>query len=206
MAEPGGRWNRDCQVPAELLSRRCHGSLDTITDSERRGLRPIGRTVHEVALWTGALLAGLLVLPGVRIFQGVGTAAADFPRIPHAIIAGHRLILVESVAWPPGRYTTTPQGRVLCDGVYTGQSAGPLIAATGHWQALLQAGHRVSAVVVVHPTAAGDLALPDATDPGPAWTGPEQAAPSIRAHLPRGQGTASARAIAALIEATQDPA
>ena len=46
----------------------------------------------------GQLLTDLFALPGVRIFQGVRQAAVDAPRIPHAVSAGHRLVLVESVA------------------------------------------------------------------------------------------------------------
>ena len=70
----------------------------------------------------GELPAG----PGVRIFQGVRPAAAeDLPRIPHAISAGRRLILIESVAWPPGRYQARADDRIHCDGTYIGQSVLP---------------------------------------------------------------------------------
>src|SRR6516162_8910334 len=97
-------WTADQARPATALPGRCHGSLDVITDSERRGLRPIGTTAREVAARTGALLNDLLALPGVRIFQGVRPdAAPDMPRIPHAVSAGRQLILIESVAWPPGQ-------------------------------------------------------------------------------------------------------
>src|SRR5438876_846979 len=96
--------------PAVWLSRRCHGSLDTVTDSERRALRPIGTTAQEAASRTSDLLAGLLASPGVRIFQGVRPAAAGLPRIPHAVSSGRQLVLVESVAWPAGQYATTPAG------------------------------------------------------------------------------------------------
>src|SRR5215470_11068945 len=95
----------------------------------------------------GALLTDLFALPGVRIFQGVRPAAADLPRIPHVISAGHRLVLVESVAWPPGRYAATAAGQIHCDGVYTGQSVLPLLTAVRHWRQALPRGHRVSALV-----------------------------------------------------------
>lgn len=68
-------------LPGMILPGRTYGNLDAITDTERRALRPIGLSVHEVAVRTGALLAPLLALPGVRIFQGVRPTAVNVPRI-----------------------------------------------------------------------------------------------------------------------------
>lgn len=189
-------------VPEAVLSRRCHGSLDAITDSERRGLRPIGTTAREVAARTGTLLMELFALPGVRIFQGVRPAAGDVPPISHAVSSGHMLVLVESVAWPPGRYATTAAGRVHCDGVYIGQSVWPLVTAVRHWQQALPPGHRVHALVVVHPIAAGDLALPVSDRPELGWAAACDAVHDLRACLPRGRRRASATAIAVLAAAT----
>jgi hypothetical protein len=202
MARHADRRSSIAPVPAAVLSRRCHGSLDTITDSERRGLRPIGITAREVAARTGALLMDLFALPGVRIFQGVRPAAGDVPRIPHVVSAGHMLVLVESVAWPPGRYVTTPAGQVHCDGVYIGQSAWPLITAVRHWRQALPPGHQVHALVVVHPIAAGDLALPAPDGPELGWAAASDAVRDLRACLPRGRRPASATAIAVLAAAT----
>lgn len=202
MTSHADRWTTDPVVPATILSRRCHGSLDAITDSEQRALRPIGTTAHDVAARTGALLTGLFVLPSVRIFQGVRPTAADVPRVPHVISAGHRLVFVESVAWPSGRYATTAAGRIHCDGMYIGQSVRPLIAAVRHWREILPHGHLVSALVVVHPPADGELALPTATCRDLAWTRASDAVRDIRAQLPREQQATSIRAVAALLAAT----
>jgi len=189
-------------APAAVLSRRCLGSLDTITDSERRGLRPIGITAREVAARTGALLMDLLGLPGVRIFLGVRPATGDMPHIPHVVSAGRTLVLVESVAWPPGRYVTTAAGQVHCDGVYIGQSAWPLITAVGYWRQAMPPGHRVHALVVVHPIAEGELALPAEGSPELGWAAAGDAVRDLRARLPRGRRSASATAIAVLAAAT----
>jgi hypothetical protein len=194
-------WHAGPGVPASVLSRRCHGSLDAVTDSERRALRPIGTTAHEVAASTGILLAGLLALPSVRIFQGVRQPAADVPRIPHAISAGRRLVLVDSVAWPPGRYTASVTGQIHCDGIYIGQSVVPLVAAVGHWREILPPDHQVSAFVVVHPAARGDLALPPAAAGDLTWAPADQAARAIRAHLPSGHQAVSIQAVLALLSA-----
>jgi len=189
-------------VPAAIQSRRCHGSLDAITDSERRGLRPIGITAREVAGRTGTLLMDLFALPGVQIFQGVRPSAGDVPPISHAVSAGRMLVLVESVAWPPGRYATTAAGQIHCDGVYIGQSVRPLITAVRHWQQALPVGHLVHALVVVHPIAAGDLALPVPDQPELNWAAACDAVHNLRAWLPRGRRPASATAIAVLAAAT----
>jgi hypothetical protein len=188
-------------APAVRSPRRCHGSLDTITDSERRALRPIAITAHDVAVRTGVLLADLLTLPGVRIFQGVRPAAADLPRIPHAISVGRQVLLVESVAWPAGRYATTPAGRIHCDGMYIGQSVRPLLAAIWRWREALPQGHRVSALVVVHPSADGDITLPAAAGKDVAWAHAADAVRYIREQLPPDQQPVSIRAVAALVAA-----
>jgi len=184
-----------------MLSRRCYGRLDAVTDSERRALRPIGLTAREVAIMTEALLTGLFTLPDVRIFRGVRPAGMDAPRIPHVISAGRRLVFIESVAWPPGRYVITESGQIYCDGVYIGQSVRPLIATARCWGETLPPGHRVSALVIVHPTAGGELALP-ATMEDLAWSRASDAVRDIRAHLLDERQATSMRAIAALIAAT----
>jgi hypothetical protein len=194
----------DRVLPAALLSTRYYGNLDAITDSERRALRPIGSSAHEVAVRSGALLAALMALPNVRIFQGVRPADADLPRIPHAINAGRRLLLVESVAWPPGRYVTAANGRIYCDGAYIGQSVRPLLAAIGHWRETLPPGHWVRALVIVHPTIEGELVLPPPTSPDLAWACAHNAISVIQARLPRGRQPVSNRAIAALVAATEE--
>jgi len=183
-------------------AHRSYGTLDTITDSGKRALRPIGTTARDVALRTGALLSELLALPAVWTFHGLRAAQPDGPRIPHAIGAGGALVLVESVAWPPGRYLTGPTGKVHCDGVYIGQSARPLAEAVRHWRAVLPHGHQVSAIVVVHPAGDGDLELPGAAGHDVTWVRPDEAMASIRSRLTPGRRELSAEIVAALAAAT----
>jgi hypothetical protein len=176
MANPMDRPIINTGALADRLPPRLHGSLDAIADSERRALRPIGTTARDVAERTGGLLTGLLDRPGLWVFQGIRPTTALSPRLPHAISAGRQLILVDSVAWPPGRYTTTAAGRIHCDGVYIGQSVAPLLAAIEHWRAILSRGHQVSALVVVHPTTQGALTLPV----GPCGLGWSRACDAVR--------------------------
>jgi hypothetical protein len=189
-------------VPPSLLDLRCHGTLETITDSERRSLRSIAATAQEVAGRTGELLTDLIAIPSVRIFRGVQSAGLSQPLIPHAISAGRELILVESVAWPSGHYETTPNGAIYCDGAYIGQSVGPLISAVRYWQGILPRGHHVTAVVVVHAAAGGSIALPAPGTEAVAWVLAENASSDLRRRLLRGHQAVSRNVVAALLGAT----
>lgn len=197
MSAPG-----ESRRPGPFLGHPCHGSLDAITDSERRALRPIGTTAHAVATRTSALLAGLPLLPGMRIFQCLRPAAAGLPLVAHALSAGRALLLIESVAWPPGRYDCGPDGAVHCDGVYIGQSVRPLLGAVAHWRQALPEGHQVSALVVVYPAGDGEQVLPSGQLAGLTWSPAVRAAELIGARLPGGGPPVSLPAIAALAAAT----
>jgi hypothetical protein len=189
-------------LPAALLEQRFHGNLAAVTDSERRTLRPIGTSAYDVAVQTRDLLAELTALPGVRIFHGLRPAVPGLPVIGHALSAGRRLLLIESVAWPPGWYTTTAAGRVLCDGTYIGQSARPLADAVRHWRCALPKGHRVGAVVIVHASADGTVALP-VTAPGEVgWVLARDAVRELRRRIGRPRRTLSRAALAVLVAAT----
>jgi hypothetical protein len=183
---------------------RHHGSLKAITDSERRALRPIGTTARDIATRTGVLLDGLPDHPGWWVFQGIRPTAADSPRIAHAIGAGRQLVLVESVAWPPGRYTTAPDGQIHCDGVYIGQSVAPLLAAIEHWRTTLSRSHQVGALVVVHPTGQGPLTLPTATFSGLDWSRACDTVRFLLHRLPCGQQPASLRLVGELFRAAAE--
>ena len=153
------------------------GSLDGLTDSERRRLRPIGMSVREVAARTGALLGRLADLPGVQLFACV-RVTTELPPIGHMVRTGSHVLLIESVAWPRGAYTTGPDGGVLCEGTYIGQSVQQLIGSVRRLRCGMPR-HRVGAVVVVHPSGAGRLALPATTPAELTWLGPDEVAGHI---------------------------
>lgn len=169
------------------MTQRLHGSLDGLTDSERRPLRPIGMSVREVAARTGSLLSRLIDIPGVRLFAGV-RVAAHLPPIAFAISAGSQVLLVESVAWPRGDYTTAPDGRVLCDGTYIGQSVQPLVGSVRRLRRVLPRPHRIGAVVVVHPCDTGRLALPATAPAELTWLAARDVPRQIGGRLRRGRG------------------
>lgn len=150
-------------VPVALLEKRQHGRLSGVADGPRRPLRPIGADVFDVAASTDVLLAELVTIPGIRVFRAPRPAGSALPPVSHAVCAARVLILVESVAWPPGCYRTDADNRVRCDGQYIGQSVRPLVTAVRQLRRLLPRSHRVGALVVVHRTADGDYVLPLAT-------------------------------------------
>ncbi len=193
-------------VVAMTISRRSHGNLDEVTDSERRALRPIGRTTHEIAELTAGLLGELLSLPSVRIFHGIRPATANQPCIPHAVSAGRQLILVDSVAWPSGQYATLPTGLIYCDGRYIGQSVRPMIEAVRYWRGLLPSGHQVSGLVIIHPTPDAGLAPvpPRPTSADLSWSRAHEAVRDLGDRLPPGEQPVSRPAVSALVAATSE--
>lgn len=148
------------QVPMPLLRQRRYGDLTAVAEDDGRPLRPVGMAVIDVVARTDALLGSLTSYPGVRIFQGVRLPGAVRPVASHAVSAGRSLVLVESVAWPAGRYRTDLGGRVNCDGQYIGQTTRALTAAVGACRAILPRSHRVCALIVVHRAVEGDYVLP----------------------------------------------
>ena len=189
-------------TPGPALEQRYFGNLNAITDSEQRPLRPIGSTAREVAARTGVLLTDLAADPSVRIFHGVRPGDPSLPLVPHAISAGRRLVLVESVAWPPGRYEADPDGRILCDGTYIGQSVQALRTVARQWAGLLPRNHRVMAAVVVHRTAKGEITLPAGRPKDLTWVLADNAIAELRPCIAGGGRAVSRNAVVTLMAAT----
>jgi hypothetical protein len=161
------------------MVHRLRGTLDKLTDEEGRSLRPIGMSVREAADRTGLLLSPVADHPGVRLFAGVRVAERA-PRVGFAISTASHLLLVESVAWPSGAYTVTPEGCVHCDGTYIGQSVHPLLGSVRHLRRLVRR-LVVGAVVVVHPSGPGAPCLPPVSPGGIRWLPPS----TVRSHVSR---------------------
>ncbi|HZN77208.1 MAG TPA: hypothetical protein VFC00_36745 [Micromonosporaceae bacterium] len=185
------------QVPDPVLRQRWYGDLASVAADEDRSLRSVGVALTDVVARTDALLGRLIAIPSVRIFQGVRPRGATRPVAPHAVCAGRMLILVESVAWPPGRYRMDATGRVRCDGQYIGQSTRSLKTAIKDCRLLLPRNHQVSAFVVVHRTAHGSYTLPPETKEL-GWALADELPRELQARLARHPSTVSRHTIAAL--------
>jgi hypothetical protein len=107
------------------------------------------------------------------------------------------VVLVETVAWPPGDYQVDGAGRVLCDGLQTGQRIGELVGSVAECRRLLPRDHRVSAVVSVHRTGSGGYVLPP---PGSAvaWAFADDLVATLTARLARHPASVSRHAVATL--------
>jgi hypothetical protein len=184
----------------DVLEQRCHGNLAAITDSERRPLRSIGTTARSVAEATGSLISGLTEIPSVRIFRGLASGDLKAP-VALAVSGGRALILVEPVAWPAGYYQVGSDGGVSCDGTFIGQSVAPLADAVRYWRRRLPRSHRVSALVIVHPTDGGRYRLPGPT-PEIAFGLVDSAVEDLGRRMSGGRQTISGPMLAALVEAT----
>lgn len=147
-------------VPAPLLRQRRYGDLAGFADDDSRPLRPVCVSLTEVLARTDAMLSPFTAFASVRIFQGVRVPGAARPLASYAVSAGRLLVLIESVAWPPGRYQTDASGRVRCNDQYIGQTVRALCRATRACRTLLPRSHQVCALVVVHRTSDGGYLLP----------------------------------------------
>jgi hypothetical protein len=197
------------RVPARLLLRRWHGDHTVTGADEYRALRPIGMTRAEAVRRTEDLLRPLTDIPSVRIFRGVRAAdgvraagatdgAAPGPTLAaFAVTAGRLVLVVEPVAWPPGRYLLDATGGIRCDGRFIGQSVGPLVSGVVALRARLPRTHRVRALVVVHPIADGAVGLPVPTK-DVAWTLAPDLPTTMRTALARHPRTVSRHTVAAL--------
>ncbi|NMO51689.1 hypothetical protein HH310_10860 [Actinoplanes sp. TBRC 11911] len=163
------------------MVNRLRGTLECLTDDEKRPLRPIGMGVREAAARTGDLLVRLADIPGVRLLAGVRVTRRT-PPIGFVLVTATHVLLIESVAWPSGAYTTTSQGAILCDGVDIGQSVHPLAGAV-HRMRRLARRRVVSAAVVVHPSDSGRPSLPVTHPGGPIWLSPGEVRSHIARHL-----------------------
>ncbi|MHA6799882.1 J domain-containing protein [Bounagaea algeriensis] len=55
-------------------------------------------------------------MPGARIFHGLAWPGSVFADVPHAVLCGRRLVLVEPKSWLPGRYGIDADGAVWRNG------------------------------------------------------------------------------------------
>lgn len=103
---------------------------------------------------TGDLLARYLTdIPAARVFHQVTWPGTDYPEVDHAVLCGHRLVLIDSMIWPPGKYSVDRQGYVQRDGKSFGGGALVLGEAARAFQLLLPR-LEVRGVVVLWPETA----------------------------------------------------
>ena len=106
---------------------------------------------------TARLLAEYVApLPGARIFHGLAWPGSVFADIDHAVLRGHRLVLIESKMWLPGHYTADELGGVWRNGHPFRGGAIRLPEGVEVYRDLLP-GIEVRGALLVYPSRSGDI-------------------------------------------------
>ncbi|HVV13889.1 J domain-containing protein [Amycolatopsis sp.] len=146
-----------------------------------------GRPGADADQWGERLTAELLAryltrLPNVRVFHGLSLPGSVFADVDHAVLAGKRLVLVESKTWLPGHYGADDDGTLWRDDRLFRGGATRLIEAIGAYRELLP-GVEVRGALVIYPSRAGEITTEaDFEVPAPPMT-PEQFVRDIGAWL-----------------------
>jgi len=113
---------------------------------------------------TAELLAKYLTrLPGVRIFHGLGLPESVFADVDHAVLCGHRLVLIESKLWLPGHYEADETGAMWRNGHPFRGGAVRLDDSIDAFAELLP-GVEVRGAVLIYPSRAGEISTGDPDD------------------------------------------
>jgi hypothetical protein len=117
---------------------------------------------------TARLLAEYIApLPGVRIFHGLAWPDSVFADVDHAVLRGHRLVLIESKMWLPGHYTADEHGELWRNGHPFRGGAIRLPEGVAAYRDLLP-GLDVRGALLVYPSRAGEITTGDYPDHVPA--------------------------------------
>jgi DnaJ domain len=111
---------------------------------------------------TADLLAKYLTrIPGVRICHGLAAEEGSvFADLDHAVLCGHRLVLIESKLWLPGHYEVDDAGGILRNGHRFRGGVVRLPERLAAYRALLP-DVEVRGVLLIYPSRAGDITVGD---------------------------------------------
>ncbi|HKS44341.1 MAG TPA: DnaJ domain-containing protein [Amycolatopsis sp.] len=129
--------------------------------AEFGGVMVFGRPGGDPDQWGERLTAELLEryltrLPGARIFHGLAWPGSVFADIDHAVLAGRRLVLIESKTWLPGHYATDETGGLWRNGRVFRGGATRLPEAIDAYRELLP-GAEIRGALIVYPSRAGQV-------------------------------------------------
>ncbi|WP_156756288.1 J domain-containing protein [Actinokineospora pegani] len=129
---------------AEFGDRAEFGVPDTEPVAERL-------TAELIARYPGRL-------PGAKVFHGLSRPDSVFADVDHAILCGHRLVLVESKLWLPGHYELDDDGALWRNGhpFRGGQTS---LAETVATFAEMLPGVEVRGALLVYPSSDAELTV-----------------------------------------------
>ncbi len=122
-----------------------------------------GREDDEVAeRLTAELLARYLTrIPGVRVCHGLAAEEGSvFADLDHAVLCGHRLVLIESKSWLPGHYDVNTSGEVLRNGHPFRGGTVNLPERLAAYRALLPDAE-IRGALLIYPSRAGTITVGD---------------------------------------------
>jgi DnaJ domain len=119
--------------------------------------RPGFGSEHRAEQLTAQVLTTYLTrMPGVRIFHGLSEPGSVLVDVDHAVLCGHRLVLIESKMWLPGHYDIDEDGEIWRnDHPFRGGSVrlvSQIAAFRGLWPDL-----EVRGVLLLYPTRPGEI-------------------------------------------------
>lgn len=111
---------------------------------------------------TADLLSRYLTrIPGVRICHGLAAEEGSvFADLDHAVLCGHRLVLVESKSWLPGHYDVDSSGTVLRNGRPFRGGSVQLPERLAAYRALLPDAE-IRGALLIYPGRAGTITVGD---------------------------------------------
>jgi hypothetical protein len=122
-----------------------------------------GAEDDEVAERLTAELLSLYLtrIPGVRICHGLAAEQGSvFADLDHAVLCGHRLVLIESKLWLPGHYEVDDAGEVLRNGHRFRGGVVRLPERLAYYRALLP-DVELRGVLLIYPSRAGMITVGD---------------------------------------------
>lgn len=138
-----------------------------------------GRPGGDPDQWAERLTADLLEryltrLPAVRVFHGLALPGSVFADVDHAVLAGRRLVLIESKTWLPGHYEADETGMLWRnDRRFRGGATG-LPESIEAYRDLLP-DVEIRGALLIYPSRAGEVtAEPDGPASVPQPMTPEQ--------------------------------
>ncbi|MDO5051963.1 MAG: DnaJ domain-containing protein [Pseudoclavibacter sp.] len=132
-------------------------------DAMRPGQNPMRAMLAQRMV--GEALQPLLRIPGVRIVHGLRVPGGGPGTVPHAVVCGRRVALVDAYLWGPGEYGVDEEGFVSRDGRRFESSASEFPHAVEHYHRLLGETARVRGWLVIAPEREGRFEV----DPARTW-------------------------------------
>jgi hypothetical protein len=126
--------------------------------------RPGGERDQLAERLTARLIAEYLVrMPGARVFHGLAWPDSVFADVDHAVLRGHRLVLIESKMWLPGHYTADETGALWRNGHPFRGGAVRLPEGVAAYRELLPL-LEIRGALLVYPSRAGEVTTGESPD------------------------------------------